>query len=90
MVTDIQADRLTLSRVHPSLIKNDLVDVDAPDCQFEAMRQSPAFLNHLADNRARYEAYVEDVYQGQQALRVRLHNLLDDHLGLNHAALASN
>jgi len=90
LVTDIQADRLTLSRVHPLLITMNLLDEDSPDCHFEAMRQSPAFLNHLADNRARYEAYAENVVLGQQELRVKLHALLDEQLELDHADTVSN
>ncbi len=48
------------------------------------MRQSPAFVNDLADNRFRHQAYVEKVIIRQQAMRVDLHLSLDDELGINH------
>ena len=83
--TDIQSDRQILSRAHPSLITLDLQDDNVADCEFEAMSQSPSFLNHLADNIYRYEAYVNDIVIGQQKLRVSLHSSLDRELGISHS-----
>lgn len=83
--TDIQSDRQILSRVHPSLITLDPQDDSVADCKFEAMGQSPTFLNHLADNIYRYEAYVNNIVIGQQELRVSLHSSLDRELGISHS-----
>jgi hypothetical protein len=84
LITDIQSDRLVLSRAHPQLISLDLQGDDNPGCNFEAMRQSPAFVNDISDNRARMEAYVETVVVGQQDMRINLHLSLDDELGISH------
>jgi hypothetical protein len=83
--TDIQSDRQILARAHPSLITLDPQDDDIADCKYEAMGQSPTFLNDLADNIYRYEAYVDDVVIGQQELRVSLHTSLDRELGISHS-----
>jgi hypothetical protein len=79
---DIQIDRAVLSRLYPSIIVLRLSDDDAVTCDFEAMSQSSAFRNDLADNSFRHEAYVEDVVVGQQDLRRELHALLDGELGV--------
>jgi hypothetical protein len=71
-----------LSRLYPSIIVLRLSDDDAVTCDFEAMSQSSAFRNDLADNSFRHEAYVEDVVVGQQDLRRELHALLDGELGI--------
>lgn len=83
--TDIQSDRQILARAHPSLITLDPQDDDVADCKFEAMGQSPTFLNDLADNIYRYEAYVNAIVIGQQELRVSLHSSLDRELGISHS-----
>lgn len=81
---DIQSDRAVLSRRHPSMIGLKLLDDDFVNCDFEAMRQSLAFRNDLADNSFRHHAYVNDVVIGQQDLRRSLHARLDDELGIIH------
>ena len=83
---DIQADRAVLSRRHPSMITLGLQDSEDAKCDFEAMRQSPAFRNELADNSYRHGSYVRDVVIGQQDLRIHLHELLDRELGISHSA----
>lgn len=83
--TDIQSDRQILARAHPSLITLDPQDDDVADCKYEAMGQSPTFLNDLADNIYRKEAYVNDIVIGQQELRVSLHSSLDRELGISHS-----
>lgn len=80
--TDIQSDRAVLSRLYPSMIVLRLNDDEAVTCDFEAMRQSSAFRNDLADNGFRHEAYVENVVIGQQDLRKELHARLDDELDI--------
>ena len=55
------------------------------DCKFEARGESPTFLNDLADNIYRSEAYVNDIVIGQQELRVSLHSSLDRELGVSHS-----
>lgn len=85
LITDIQSDRLVLSRVYPQLITLNLQDDENTDCNFEGMRRSAAFINDLADNRFRHQAYVENVIVRQQAMRVDLHLSLDNELGINHA-----
>jgi hypothetical protein len=82
--TDIQVDRLVLSRVYPSLITLKLQSQEDPTCDFAAMRQSPSFLNDLADNSYRHEAFVNQVVVGQQELRTSLHAVLDPELGIYH------
>lgn len=82
--TDIQTDRAVLSRLYPSMIVLRLSDDDAVSCDFEAMRQSLAFRNDLADNSFRHEAYVRNVVIGQQDLSSNLHARLDDELRINH------
>jgi hypothetical protein len=82
---DIQSDRQVLARAHPSLITLDPQDDDVADCKYEAMGQSPTFLNDLADNIYRKEAYVNDIVIGQQELRVSLHSSLDRELGISHS-----
>lgn len=82
--SDIQSDRAVLSRLHPSLITLGLQDQNNVTCDFDAMRRSIAFLNDLADNSYRHEAYVRNVVIGQQDLRVHLHALLDRELQLAH------
>lgn len=81
---DIQADRAVLSRRHASLITLGLQDQDDVTCDFDAMRRSATFLNDLADNGYRHEAYVRNVVIGQRDLRADLHALLDRELEINH------
>lgn len=82
--SDIQSDRVVLSRRYPSLITLSLESQNDVACDFDAMRRSAAFLNDLADNGYRHEAYVRNVVIGQRDLRVRLHNLLDRELLMTH------
>lgn len=81
---DIQADRAVLSRRHPSLITLDLQDQGDVTCDFDAMRRSEAFLNDLADNGYRHEAYVRNVVMRQRDLRADLHAVLDGELRITH------
>ena len=81
---DIQSDRVVLSRRYPSLITLDLQDQGEVTCDFDAMRRSAAFLNDLADNGYRHEAYVRRVVMGQRDLRADLHALLDGELKITH------
>ena len=80
--TDIQTDRAVLSHLYPAMIVLRLHDDDAITCDFDAMIQSQAFRNDLADNSFRHQAYVENVIVGQQNLRKELHALLDVELGI--------
>jgi len=82
---DIQVDRAVLSRLYPSVIALDPQDDDLPECDFDAMRLSPAFRNDLADNGYRYRAYVNTVLIGQQELRVSLRKALNRELGVEHS-----
>lgn len=81
---DIQADRAVLSRRYPALITLGLQDQNDVTCDFDAMRRSAAFLNDLADNGYRHEAYVRNVVMGQRDLRVDLLALLDRELKITH------
>ena len=83
--TDIQSDRVVLSRLYPSMIRLDLQDDENVECDFEAMRRSLAFLNDFADNSYRHESYVNNVVVGQQDLRMSLHFELDRELGISHS-----
>ena len=83
--TDIQSDRVVLSRLYPCMIRLDLQDDAVAECNFEAMRQSPAFLNDFADNSYRHEAYVSSVVVGQRELRMSLHLELDRELSISHS-----
>lgn len=85
---DIQSDRAVLSRIYPSMITLRLHDDRDVVCDFEAMRQSLAFKNDLADNSFRHTAYVTNVVVGQQELRKDLHALIDSELGIAHAKVA--
>lgn len=85
---DIQSDRAVLSRIYPSMITLRLHDDRDVVCDFEAMRQSLAFKNDLADNSFRHTAYVTNVVIGQQELRKDLHALIDSELGIAHAKVA--
>lgn len=89
-IADILADRLILSRAHPQLINLDLQGYEIPACKFEAMSQSPAFINDISDNRSRYQGFVETVLVGQQDMRVDLHLSLDDELDISHVDNVSN
>jgi hypothetical protein len=59
--TDIQIDRMVLSRIHPGLINGGLSSWEEATCDFEAMARDQAFLNHFTDNSRRFEAYVDNV-----------------------------
>jgi len=83
--SDLQLDRIVLSRRYPGLITLDLREQNNPSCDFDAMRQSSAFRNDMADNGYRFGSYVNDVVAGQQALRIDLHELLDQELQKSHA-----
>lgn len=85
LITDIQIDRMILSRKYPEMITLDLLKDEVSGCDFAAMAQSTAFLNDVADNRSRYSAYVDSVLVGQQDRRIQLHNLLDEELGIQHS-----
>ncbi len=84
LISDIQSDRLVLARAHPQLITLSLQDKEITSCKFEAMNRSPAFVNDIADNLARFKGYVQNVVVDQQDMRVDLHSSLDDELGINH------
>lgn len=83
--TDIQTDRVVLSRLYSSMITLDLQDDSMVECDFAAMRRSAAFLNDLADNSYRHSAYVGNIMVGQQELRQELHSKLDSELGISHS-----
>jgi len=83
--TDIQSDRVVLSRRYPAMITLGLQDQDHLTCDFDAMRRSTAFRNELADNSYRYGSYVRNIVIGQQDLRIELHTLLDRELQITHA-----
>jgi len=83
--TDIQSDRMVLSRQYSSMITLNLLDDNDAKCDFEAMRRSLAFRNDLADNSYRHAAYVRDVVVGQQDQRMNLHFVLDRELGISHS-----
>jgi hypothetical protein len=82
---DIQSDRLVLSRKYPSLIVLDLQDDDIAECDFVAMEKSASFRNDFADNSYRHQAYVNNIVVGQQDLRHRLHDALDQELSVSHS-----
>lgn len=64
--TDIQIDRMVLARHYPQLIDSGLsTDWSGASCDFERMRQDPAFLNDFTDNMRRYSAYAADVGERQ-------------------------
>ncbi|MDH4106030.1 MAG: hypothetical protein OEV39_07955 [Gammaproteobacteria bacterium] len=79
--TDIQIDRMVLARHYPQLIDSGLsVDWSGPNCDFEAMRHDPAFLNDFTDNMRRYSAYAADVGERQVDALALLERALADGL----------
>jgi hypothetical protein len=65
---DIQIDRVLLAREHSDLVRIDVGDWENVSCDYEAMRESPAFTNDFMDNRQRYIAYADDVQLRQTDL----------------------
>lgn len=66
--TDIQIDRRVLARHYPTLIDSGLSsDWSGARCDFEAMRNDPAFRNDFTDNLRRYAAYAAELGTRQAA-----------------------
>lgn len=66
--TDIQIDRRVLARHYPTLIDSGLSsDWSGARCDFEAMRNDPAFRNDLTDNMRRSAAYAAQLGTRQVA-----------------------
>ena len=66
--TDIQIDRWVLARHYPQLINSGLATNWADSsCDFEGMRNDPAFRNDFADNLRRHLAYVASLGEQQLA-----------------------
>ena len=60
--TDIQIDRRVLARHYPNLIDSGLSsDWSGAGCDFEAMRNDPAFRNDFTDNLRRFSAYAAEL-----------------------------
>ena len=73
--TDIQIDRWVLARHYPQLINSGLATNWADSsCDFEGMRNDPAFRNDFADNLRRHLAYVASL--GEQQLASQLNHEL--------------
>ncbi len=83
--TDIQSDRMVLSRHYSSMITLNPLVANVAKCDFEAMRRSLAFRNDLADNSYRHAAYARYVVVDQQDQRINLHFVLDRELGISHS-----
>ena len=79
---DIQVDRLVLSRKYPELIRLSPAGREQSSCDFSQMAQSQTFTNDFLDNVPRYDAYAEEVMQGQHELRLQLKAALDQELAL--------
>jgi hypothetical protein len=66
--TDIQIDRRVLARHYPTLIDSGLSsDWSGARCDFEAMRNDPAFRNDFTDNMRRSSAYAAELGTRQAA-----------------------
>jgi hypothetical protein len=90
----ISEENQNLGRAFPHLMRYELgsgpFGTDdywlSPDCDTQAMRADPAFLNALIDN-----TYMYNVYTGRGVLPVsqrvkELHDVLDETLGIDHAS----
>jgi hypothetical protein len=79
--TDIQIDRLPLTRAYPHLIDSGLSSWEDATCDFSAMARDPAFRNDFTDNMRRYEAYASRVTGRQSEILASLGSAIASGVG---------
>ena len=91
VVAAININSLMLTRKYPNLIQLDPLNLQdfgliirspTPECDLAAMRENPGFLNDLADNRNRFDAYYQWVLLAPTLQLDKLHIALDANSGL--------
>jgi hypothetical protein len=74
---------LITHHVGPSRIDNDQLWLN-PDCQTEAMRADPAFMNEVSENTYMYNVYANRAVLPVSAQLQSLHAVIDAETGVSH------